>query len=79
MGNPKNPDVRLTRAMIDRLAQQTPCLCGSIDTWHRNCYAGKTPGQLRDARTESYKIAAAELKRRNKLAAEAVIALVSLK
>jgi hypothetical protein len=39
--------LRMTRAVVERLAQQTPCLCGDIDTWHRECYAGKSEEQIK--------------------------------
>lgn len=70
--------MRLTRNMIDRLAGQTPCLCGSIDTWHPQCYAEVASGQLRKEMVEAYKVAATELKRRYAASAKAVIAVAAL-
>jgi hypothetical protein len=52
---------RMTRDEVDRLAGQTPCLCGNIDTWHPECYRGKTAAQVQQARIDSYKIAEKKL------------------
>ena len=31
---------------IDRLLGQSPCLCGATDTWHQQCFTGKTGEQI---------------------------------
>jgi hypothetical protein len=70
--------MRMTRNVIDRLAQQTPCSCGDIDTWHDRCYAGKSNPKIRAEMVVAYKKAAAELKRRYEESANAVIVLAAM-
>lgn len=42
------------RLSIDRILQQTPCICGATDTWHRACYNGKTDEQVASAYDRVY-------------------------
>lgn len=44
----------MTEWQIDRLLGQTPCLCGRVDTWHQECYAGKTEKQVEAAYRKVY-------------------------
>jgi hypothetical protein len=54
----------MKRHEIDRLAGQTPCLCGSIETWHFACYKGKTQQEVDSAIPGAYRIAARKLRER---------------
>lgn len=69
--------MRFTRSVVDRLAGQTPCLCGSIDTWHPRCYAGKSNAQVQEEMSKAYRMAAAELRRRYQASVDSIIAVVS--
>lgn len=31
---------------IDEIFGQTPCLCGNVETWHPECYKGKSKAQV---------------------------------
>ena len=44
----------MTDIEIDRLLEQTPCLCGAEDTWHIRCYRGKSPEQVKAAYRRVY-------------------------
>lgn len=36
----------MTDVEIDLYYKQTPCLCGATDTWHQECFAGKSREQV---------------------------------
>jgi len=63
----------MTRSEVDRACGQTPCLCGDIETWHPECYAGKTKTEISDGYNEAYSIARRKLRIR---AAEATTLLI---
>lgn len=43
----------MTRFEVDKACGQTPCLCGDLETWHPECYAGKNDEQLAAATARS--------------------------
>jgi hypothetical protein len=55
----------MNRDEIDRLLGRTPCCCGDLETWHPECYAGKTTEQIAAA----YAIARQEIRDRARVAA----------
>lgn len=54
----------MIRREIDKACGQTPCLCGTIDTWHPECYAGKDAKQIESMYKTAYKTARAKIERR---------------
>ena len=54
----------MTRYEIDRACNQTPCICGDIETWHKQCYAGKTTDEIKVGYDRAYRIARRKLKAR---------------
>jgi hypothetical protein len=54
----------MTRFEVDKACCQTPCLCGDIETWHPECYEGKTKVQIEKSTEQSYKIARCKLRKR---------------
>lgn len=54
----------MTRFDVDRACGQTPCLCGDIETWHLECFAGKTATEVKAGYSRAYQIARAKLKTR---------------
>lgn len=44
----------MTEMEIDLLLGCTPCICGTEDTWHGACYAGKTKEQVEAAYRRVY-------------------------
>jgi hypothetical protein len=62
----------LARLRIDRILQQTPCLCGNTETWHKDCYAGKSSDEIERAQDRVYARIQRDLRaiRRNTAAAE---------
>ena len=36
----------MTNEQIDKFLGQTPCLCGDVTTWHKECYVDKTPEEV---------------------------------
>lgn len=55
----------MTNAEVERALGCTPCVCGALDTWHAQCYAGKSQDEI-DA---GYKRAFAKARRNLKTAA----------
>lgn len=45
----------MKRHQVDMFFGGTPCLCGSVQTWHRECYAGKTRAQVEAAYKRVYR------------------------
>lgn len=62
----------MTRYEIDRACNQTPCICGDIETWHPKCYAGKTSAEIKSGYDRAYSIARRKLKARAAVLAFAV-------
>jgi hypothetical protein len=52
----------MTEAEIDRALGGTPCVCGDLTTWHRECYACKTPEQIKAGYVRAYAKARRHLK-----------------
>lgn len=44
----------MTTSEIDLLLGGSPCLCGAVDTWHHECYAGKSGQQIVKERSTVY-------------------------
>lgn len=44
----------MTRFQIDRLIGQTPCLCANIETWHLECFAGKSDAAIKKGYNRAY-------------------------
>lgn len=47
MSEAKHTRSRLSDHDVERLVGQTPCLCGSVESWHPECYRGKTDAQIK--------------------------------
>lgn len=52
----------MTRFEVDRACGQTPCLCGDIETWHPECFKGKSASQIKTDYDRAYRIARDKLK-----------------
>jgi hypothetical protein len=65
---------RMTEAVVDRLAGQTPCLWGDIDTWHRACFTGKSEEEQRAAYKVAYQIARKTIRKRLAAQVRAILA-----
>ena len=65
----------MTNFEIDRLLQHTPCLCGDITTWHKECYRGKTDEEVREGYRKVYSRIRRQLA---KLRKEASVSLTNL-
>jgi hypothetical protein len=55
---------RVTRTEVDRACGQTPCLCGDIESWHPDCFAGKAAEQVKAEYEFAYRIARVKLQTR---------------
>jgi hypothetical protein len=71
--------MKLTDADVDRLAKQTPCLCGDIESWHSECYRGKTDEQIQRGYKRAYNIARRTLQVRIEADAAAAIRSAALR
>lgn len=68
----------MTNFEIDRLLGGTPCICGAVDTWHQECYQGKTHQQIVKSASAAYaKIRAALKAQRATLTKQAIEAVRS--
>lgn len=68
----------MTNLEIDRLLGGTPCICGTVDTWHKECYQGKTHQQIVKAASAAYaKIRRALKAKRIELTKQAIEAVRS--
>jgi hypothetical protein len=46
--------MKLDPFTIERIMGQSPCVCGSWETWHPACYKGKRQAQIDAAREIAY-------------------------
>lgn len=69
----------MTRQEVDRACGQTPCLCGDIDTWHPECFAGKTPRQIAEGYDKAYELARRNLRNRAQKTMRTLIQLAAIK
>lgn len=67
----------MTPEVINRIIGMTPCLCGSIETWHDRCYAGKSQAQINAGYKRAYRIAAEKIKDQAAAEASAAIARIA--
>lgn len=65
--------MRLTPQAIDQLAQQTPCLCGDLTTWHARCYSDLSDSEIAAGYRTVYREAAKAYRQQVKMAASAAI------
>ena len=63
----------MTEFEIDRLLGQTPCICGATNTWHGECYAGKTEEQITTAYRRVYAKLRAKFAKQRKDAVAAML------
>lgn len=54
----------MTDLEVDLALGMTPCVCGDCETWHQECYRGKTQAEIDAAYKVAYKKARLFLKRR---------------
>jgi hypothetical protein len=59
----------MNRTDVDRALGCSPCCCGDLETWHPECYAGKTTEQIAAAYARAYAIARREIGERARVAA----------
>ncbi len=52
----------MTDLEIDQLLGGTPCLCGTTDTWHKECFVGLTQEQVDTAYRKVYRKIRAQLR-----------------
>ena len=64
---------RLTDYKVEMLIGQTPCLCGDCETWHQDCYRGKSDEQIDAEYRIAYRKARAWIKTRAALIANRAI------
>ena len=63
----------MTQFEVDMALGQTPCLCGDCETWHPECFRGKSAEQVRAGYVGAYRKARRYLARRAARAANAVV------
>lgn len=67
----------MKREEVDRACGQTPCLCGAIDTWHPECFAGKSKSSVAAGYDKAYQIARRKLRSRAQETTRLLVGLVS--
>lgn len=54
--------MRLSRDAIVKIMHQTPCVCGSFETWHPECYRGKSQAEINHGYEKAYRAAAKQIR-----------------
>lgn len=67
---------RLSDFQVERYIGQTPCLCGSLTTWHPKCYQSKDDKTIKIEQAAAMKIARAAVARHFREKAERVISRI---